>query len=120
MGLGDGSADQPYKYYSRCEISDIDKVFEATEQQIEEGGQPWDMNPMIFYRVRRDVPDKTALPKLELNKCFNRFQQQTQQIRIVSMDKTVNPSLVKEAFTKVSQSTKDFIAEIESFTDEMD
>ena len=51
-----------------------DEIF-ATEEEVFEGGQPWDMNPVIFYRVKSPVTDLSSLPTIDLLKHFTQKEQ---------------------------------------------
>ena len=53
-----------------------DEIF-ATEEEVFEGGQPWDMNPVIFYRVKSPVTDLSSLPTIDLLKHFTQKEQQS-------------------------------------------
>ena len=63
-------ADQPL-YYSHSTISgEVNKVF-ASEEEVLSGGQPFDCNPLIFYRIKKASINIDKLPLIDLPKFYN-------------------------------------------------
>jgi len=76
-------------FSSKNLISGKEKIVTATEAQIREGGQVWDLNPVIFYRTKSPVEDTNSLPCIELSKIFNSNRENISEIVIVERKKTV-------------------------------
>ena len=58
LGLDNGG-DQIYNYahFVHQDKKDKPKQIKATDAELESGGQSWDMNPIIFYRVKKQIDD---------------------------------------------------------------
>ena len=52
--------------------ADREKIIVATESEVLQSGQTWDMTPLIFYRVARPAFDLNALPCLDLDLYYPR------------------------------------------------
>ena len=48
-------------YFSFCQISGNQQKVAATELEFREGGQLWDLNPLIFYRIQKPLKDLNTL-----------------------------------------------------------
>lgn len=57
-------------------INDAEKKVYATEEEAFSGGQPWDLNPIIFYRVKKPLKDMAKLPMIDLTKHFKQAEEQ--------------------------------------------
>ena len=44
----------------------------ATEEEVLDGGQQWDMNPVIFYRLKRPIANIESLPPININANYSR------------------------------------------------
>ena len=40
------------------------------------GGQDWDLNPVIYYRINKPAQDLNALPILDMDALFERYEEE--------------------------------------------
>lgn len=57
-------------YYSFSMINEREQKIFATETEVKSGDQVWDMNPLIFYRVKKPAKAIERLPMIDLSKHF--------------------------------------------------
>lgn len=62
-------------YYSYSMINDSEKKVYATEEEALSGGQSWDLNPIIYYRVKKPLKEMAKLPMIDLSKHFEQAQE---------------------------------------------
>ena len=92
------AADKPL-YYSVCTINEkTEKVF-ATEAETLEGGQQWDLNPLVFYRLKKPVASVEQLPLIDLDKLFKRSDSEKgdQSITFTVMEKDISQAELDKA-----------------------
>ena len=89
-------------YYSFAEISGRDQIIYATEQEVLQGGQSWDMNPLVFYRIKKPLTNTSQLKKIDLGKFYYKNNQFNRQISVVIRNKKVSPVEVDEALSHAS------------------
>jgi len=64
-------------YYAFHKINGEERQVFATEQQALAGGQPWDLDPVVYYRVRKPVQNIEALPLIELSRLFEQSDEKS-------------------------------------------
>lgn len=69
--------DQPI-YLSKALISGSDEQICATEAEAFKGDRPWDMNPVIFYRVKSPATGLENLPVLNPDDHFEQKDERAQ------------------------------------------
>lgn len=50
---------------SKALISSSNQQIQATEAEVFKGDKPWDMNPLIFYRIKSPASGLENLPVLD-------------------------------------------------------
>ena len=95
---------------------------QKTVKKVLEGGQTWDLNPLIYYRFRGGaVKDLSKLPEIILgDQIYNQDMQHNRQIFIVVRKKNVSIEELNEALSHCKSETKALLTRIENFTDEED
>ena len=71
------SRDQPI-YLSKSIINGQEQQVWASKAEAFEGGQQWDMNPVIFYRIKSPAQGTENLPVFELADHFQRKAEKEQ------------------------------------------
>ena len=64
-------------YYS-SKISDQEQKIYASEAEVKVGEQSWDLNPLIFYRVKKPSDQVGLLPLIDLAQNFKQSEQNSQ------------------------------------------
>ena len=72
-------------YYSFSKISGADLKIYATETEAFSGDQPWDMNPVIFYRVKKPAKALEKLPLIDLSKHFDQSEE-SENVNVIIMN----------------------------------
>ena len=67
-------------YYSFSLISEEEQRAYATEEEVLQGGQVFDTNPLIYYRVKRPATNLEKLPLIDPSKYFKQ-QEDCEQIK---------------------------------------
>ena len=57
-------------YYANAKISGRDVKIYASEEEVLQSGQPFDMNPLIFYRISKTAKHLDKLPMMNLTDYF--------------------------------------------------
>ena len=90
----------------------------ATEAEAFKGDKPWDMNPLIFYRVKSPVTDVSSLPVLDLYDHFIQ-KEEKEQISFTIMNAMIDPAEI-EKVTIDDESSNKLIEDVKSFTPDQD
>ena len=99
-------------YYSYSTISEKEAKVYATKDDVWGGDQQWDLNPLIFYRLKKPVADLSMLPQINLGKFFYQNESRARQIFIIVKKKHVTNEEIKNAIEHSSQEIKDEISEL--------
>ena len=54
------------------------------------GGQDWDLNPVIYYRINKPAQDLNALPILDMDALFERYEEENTQISFTIANANIN------------------------------
>lgn len=65
------AADKPL-YYAVSLIDGVTSKVYATEEEAFKGGQDWDLNPVVYYRVKKPVEGLGVLPAIDIAKLYER------------------------------------------------
>lgn len=71
-------------------IDGEEKKVYATEAEALSGGQPWDLNPTIYYRVKKPIKELEKLPSIDLTKLFNQSEEKS-SLSFVVMNAEMTP-----------------------------
>jgi len=52
----------------------------ASETEAFEGGQEWDLNPVIYYRLKKPIQAIESLPVIDIDKLFTKSEDSDSQI----------------------------------------
>ena len=103
-------------YYSYSIISDKEDKVYATQEDVKGGDQQWDLNPLIFYRLKKPVTDLTMLPPIALGRFFYQNESRARQIFIIVKKKCVTNEQINLAIQNSSQEVQEEIKELQNFT----
>ena len=82
-------------YYSKCSVGEEETTIVATEQEVMEGGQSWDMTPLIFYRVSKPAKALHTLPCLDLDLFYSRINNEAGEA--LDLEERVSFTIKKKA-----------------------
>lgn len=82
-------------YYSCSDVDGIEQRVYASESEALQGGQSWDLNPVVYYRLNKPVKSTDCLPKFELDQLFARSEQDDAQISYTIQRKDVDMSEIE-------------------------
>jgi len=68
-------------YYSKSVQDGETKEVFSTIEEAQEGGNVFDMTPIIFYVMKGPIVELASLPALDLNKLFYRSEQLSDYLR---------------------------------------
>lgn len=111
------SKDSPL-YYSYATISENEQKIIATEEEAFSGNQAWDMNPVIYYRVKKPVDNLDLLPKMNLAEHFTQSEE-SESVSFTIQDETINPAEIA-AIEITDQVALNRFEAFKSFTTEQD
>ena len=74
-------------YYSYSKINDREQKIFATEAEVNSGDHFWDMNPLIFFRVKKPAKAIDKLPLIDLAKHFKQASAYESVSLIVKIEK---------------------------------
>ena len=57
-------------FTSFTDINDQEQRIVTSEEQFMQGGQSWDLNPLLFYRLGKPLIADSILPKLNLKAIY--------------------------------------------------
>ena len=104
-------------FYCHNQIGDVYHQLQTTEDKLKEGGQSYDLNPVIFYRTKSAPLENGAyLPSIELRKIFDGDRTVIREIEFLVRKKVVTEEEIEEALEKASQPTKDSIDKLQNIT----
>ena len=86
------TSDKPL-YVAKSLISGEETLVFATEAEAMDGCQSWDMNPVIYYRLKKPVEDLTNLPAIDLKEHFAQ-RDTAEQVSFTIMNADINPAEV--------------------------
>ena len=113
------SHDQPL-YYSYTNIDDKEQKIYAKEDEVRGGDQIWDLNPLIFYRLKRPIQNLDSLPLVEIKNVYNQDRKTTRKIVIIEQKKNISDEEVQAAKEQADKTTIQMIREIKNFPPEDD
>lgn len=105
-------------YYSYSTISGADQRIYATEDEAKSGDQAWDLNPVIYYRIKCPTQTLDLLPKIDLAKNFKQAEE-SESISFTILDETINPDVI-QAVEITDQDTIDRQRQVLNFTQQQD
>ena len=116
------SADGEPQYFSKFTISDnneeVTKVT-ASEEMARQGGQAYDMNPVIFVRTSRPCANALdILPTIKLTDFFSQTEEDEvlgydlQRTKLTDID--LNPIEIRD------EASKKFLSDLKDFTPDQD
>lgn len=85
-GNSNDVSSQQLKYLVNTDINGRELTLSLDESKALEGGQAWDLNPLIFYRVRSNSApninfvEAHQLSKIELHNHFPRTKQKNKMV----------------------------------------
>ena len=105
-------------YLSRALVSEQETQVCATEAEAFKGDRPWDMNPVIFYRVKSPATGLENLPVLDL---FDHFAQkeEREQISFTVMNADIDPAEIQKISIDDEKSVELFEV-VKGFTPDQD
>ena len=83
-----------------------------------DGSQAWDMNPVIYYRLKSPVQELTNLPAINLKEHFNQ-REAPEQVSFTIMNADINPAEVDAVQITDPKSVELFEA-VKAFTPDQD
>ena len=86
------TSDKPL-YVAKSLISGEETLVFATEAEALDGSQAWDMNPVIYYRLKSPVQELANLPAINLKEHFNQ-RDAPEQVSFTVMNADINPAEV--------------------------
>ena len=94
----------------------------ATLDEVFAGGQTWDLNPLIFYRISKPITSDSldSLFRIELNKIFEQNEKKTRQIMIAVRQNEVPIEKINKAIESATDETKQKIQRLQDFKPEED
>ena len=68
-------------YYSISKISDeVQKIY-LSESEVFKQGISYDINPLIYYRIKRPAKNLDELPEIDLSKFYKQSSDDSQNIK---------------------------------------
>ena len=112
-------------YYSYTTISEKDRRIFATHAEVDTGSQPWDLDPLIFFRIKKPTKSIDKLPKIDLSKYFKQATSMSTisfNISVENKDSNEIMSLVKELkFIEIEDvTTNTMFKQVVNFTEAQD
>ena len=89
------AADKPL-YYGFCLIGGVERKIYATEEEALKGGQDWDLEPIVYYRVKKPVSNIQQLPALNIDELFEKDEEENSQIAFTVSKANINMSEVEK------------------------
>lgn len=78
-------------YYSYSMISEAEQKIFAKESEVLSGDQAWDMNPVIYYRIKKPVSNLDSLPILNLAEHYSQAEE-TEKVSFTIQNQVINPA----------------------------
>ena len=75
---GDKFAANSPLYYSFSTINEGEQKIFATEAEAKSGDQVWDLNPLIFFRIKKPTNSLDKLPQIDLTRHFTQAKTSSQ------------------------------------------
>ena len=103
-------------YYSYHKINNRDQKIVATEQEAFAGDKPWDLNPMVWFRVKNPIQSLDALPLIELSKLFTQATE-PDQVSFTIKNRLIDSAVV-DAVEIADQEVLNRFETVKNFTEE--
>ena len=105
-------------YYAHSTISKVDQRIYATEAEAFSGDQAWDLNPIIYYRVKKPATSLDKLPKIDLAAHFVQAEE-SESVSFTIQNQEIDADEIA-AVEITDEATLNRFSAFKSFTPEMD
>ena len=73
---------------------------------MRKGDQIWDLNPLVFYRLKKPVQNLDSLPKVKISQVYNQNRKEMRKLVIIERIKNISDEQIRLAQEKADDLTK--------------